>query len=160
MKYNIPKERVLSASHDDTGFDIAAGTPALDAICKSTTTSPQQEADSAEHCAFSSLMQLLRRSKRLTLEQLANDARVDLSELVSIEDDVTYEPRPRTVHQLAHFYNLPERKLLELSTLTTNYSQDLREAAVRFAANAKNVTDLSHEERLALNEFVKVLSSR
>ncbi|MFO0884545.1 MAG: hypothetical protein U0894_10220 [Pirellulales bacterium] len=30
MKYNIPKERVLSASHDDSGFDVAAGSPAID----------------------------------------------------------------------------------------------------------------------------------
>lgn len=79
---------------------------------------------------------------------------------MSIEYDLHYEPRPRTVHQLAAFFGLPERKLLELSNLTTAHSPELKQAAVRFAANAKNVLDLTSDERSALNEFVKFLEAR
>ena len=64
------------------------------------------------------------------------------------------------MHQLAKFFGLPEKRLFELSNLAASHSHDLKEAAVRFAANAKNVPDLCPEEQQALNEFVKFLSSR
>jgi|SRR6266852_3830223 len=161
MKYSIPKERILSASHDDAKFDVAAGTPALDPTF-GVEGSPFSSAEHGgmEHWAFSRFVQLLRRGKGLSIERLAEKACIEVRELERIECDAQYEPRPRTVHQLAEFFGLPERKLLELSNLTTLHTPQLMEAAVRFAANAKNVLELSKEERQALNEFVTFLSTQ
>src|SRR3990172_2530783 len=104
MKYSIPKERILRPSHDDEGCDIAAGTPALEPGFGSRSLGVvSREVETAEQCAFSSLVQLLRRAEGLSIEQLAERARVDAGELVSIESDVRHQPRPRTVHQLAQF---------------------------------------------------------
>lgn len=159
MKYSIPKDRILSASHDDDRFDVAAGTPAIDpAVDGLRVCDKAADSERMEYCALGSLMQLLRREKGLTMEKLAEEARVDLSELVGIECDVRYEPKPRTVHQLARVFGLPERELLELSNLTTTHNHALEDAAVRFAAKARCPAELNVEERQALNEFVKFLS--
>jgi HTH-type transcriptional regulator, competence development regulator len=46
--------------------------------------------------AFVRLLQLARRERRLSLEQLAQKADVDLGELVKIESDESFKPTPRT----------------------------------------------------------------
>jgi transcriptional regulator with XRE-family HTH domain len=161
MKFSMSKEWVLSKAKDEKGFDVAAGHLDHDRasdIKRLSVVSAEQ--GTAEHCAFSSLVQMLRRARALSIEALAEKSRVDVAELVSIECDVRYEPRPRTVHQLAKFFSLPEKRLLDLSNLTTTRSHELTEAAVRFAANAKKMLDLSPEERQALIEFVKFLGSK
>jgi HTH-type transcriptional regulator, competence development regulator len=162
MKYSIPKERILSASHDDEGYEIAAGFSALTPDFSANVPCDCSDAnveESVDRCAFSSLIQLLRRAKKLTVGRLAELARVEASELLMIENDMRYLPRPRTVHQLAQFFGLPENRLIELSSLKTVKNHNLQDAAVRFAANAKNISELSREEQSALNEFVKFLSS-
>src|SRR6266849_5580414 len=57
--------------------------------------------------AFGSLIRLSRRRERLSVEQLAEKARVELVEVLAIEQEHGYIPRPRTVHQLATFLKLP-----------------------------------------------------
>jgi len=109
--------------------------------------------------AFGSLVQMLRRDRYLSVEQLASSARVDVREIVFIERDPRYVPKPRTVHQLAVYFGLPDRALIKLSNLTTVHSPRLTDAAVRFAAHSQRVRELDREEREALAEFVKVLSS-
>ncbi len=158
MKFVIPKDRTLSDSHDDDGFDVAAGAVALDP--QFVASRDALAADVAEHFAFRSLVRLLRRDRGLSLAQLAEQARVDLAELVGIENDVRFQPRPRTIHQLAGFFRIPEKRLLELSNVTVTHSRELRDAAVRFAAKATNVLQLTPDERAALNEFVKFLGSQ
>jgi transcriptional regulator with XRE-family HTH domain len=108
---------------------------------------------------FGSLIQLLRREKSLTLEKLAEKARVDINELINIEQDPDYEPRPRTVHQLAGVLGLPKRTLVKLSNLTHVHDDELNVAAVRFAARSSTMVELSREERRALAEFVYFLVS-
>ncbi|MBA4016207.1 MAG: hypothetical protein C0483_03360 [Pirellula sp.] len=79
-------------------------------------------------------------------------------ELLNIECDVRFIPKPRTIHQLATFFALPEKTLYELSNLTETVSPEIQHAAIAFAANAKKVTQLDPEEKNALNAFVKFLS--
>jgi len=107
--------------------------------------------------AFSTLISYRRRALRLTMETLAEKARVDLDELLRIEEDTDYVPEPRTVHQLATELKLPIPQLLVLSGNATTANAYLTEAAVRFAARSRAVEKLNREQSDALNEFVKVL---
>ena len=155
------KEWILKKAKEEYGIDVAAGVPALDARGDRPNLKVNRgDEEPLEQYVFSWLIQLMRREKRLSIECLAREARIDLEELVAIEMDVRHQPKPRTVHQLAKFFRLPEKHLFELSNLTTVHSDDLKKAAVRFAANAKNVMELNKEEKQALNEFVKFLGSR
>lgn len=107
--------------------------------------------------AFSTLISYRRRALRLTMETLAEKARVELDELLRIEEDTDYVPEPRTVHQLASELKLPIPQLLVLSGNATTANAELTEAAVRFAARSRAVEKLNRVQSDALNEFVKVL---
>jgi len=107
--------------------------------------------------AFSTLISYRRRALKLTMETLAQKARVDLDELLQIEQDMNYVPEPRTVHQLATELKLPIPQLLVLSGNATSANAELTDAAVRFAARSRAVERLNREQSDALNEFVKVL---
>jgi transcriptional regulator with XRE-family HTH domain len=94
------------------------------------------------------------------MEKLAEDARVDLAEVVSIERDPSFRPEPRTIYQLAKILNLPSKGLLQLSGNTIVKDQKFREQAVRFAARSGSVERLTSEEHRALEEYVAFLSER
>jgi transcriptional regulator with XRE-family HTH domain len=139
---------------------------AFDRLCANGTVDQQAHAECDRNASgtlpapvrvFGSLIQLLRREKGLTLEKLAEKARVDIGELVNIEQDPDYEPRPRTVHQLAGVLGLPKRTLVKLSNLTEVHDDELKRAAVRFVAHSSSMAELSREERQALAEFVHFL---
>lgn len=105
---------------------------------------------------FGQLIEYARRSRGLTLEQLAAQADIDLAELVAIEreDDI---PTPRTVFNLARVLRMAPGKLMELSGLAEPRDQGLNQAALRFAARSEPSAKLSKAERHAFEEFVKVL---
>jgi HTH-type transcriptional regulator, competence development regulator len=107
--------------------------------------------------AFSTLISYRRRALRMTMEDVAKRARVELDELLQIEENSGYVPEPRTVHKLADLLKLPIPQLLVLSGNATSASTELTEAAVRFAARSRAVEKLNREQTDALNEFVKVL---
>jgi DNA-binding XRE family transcriptional regulator len=128
--------------------------------CGPDETSPQREDEFVEAYAFGALVQLLRRDRTLTVDQLAVEVQVAAPELISIEFDPKYVPKPRTVYQLSRFFGLPDRPLMKLANVTTVHSDRLRDAAVRFAASSSKVMELSREERAALAEFVQFLASQ
>lgn len=111
------------------------------------------------HEALSALVQLLRKRDNLSEEELANRARIDVTEIRRIESDRSYIPAPRTIYQLEQTFKLPRRTLVKLSGLTKTHSKEFTEEAVRFAAHSKAIQKISRHERKLLNEFVKFLSS-
>jgi HTH-type transcriptional regulator, competence development regulator len=116
-----------------------------------------QQAGEPVRFAFSTLISYRRRALRLSMEDVAQKAKVELDELLQIEENSTYVPEPRTVHKLAGLLKLPIPQLLVLSGNATTASTELTEAAVRFAARSRAVEKLNREQNDALNEFVKVL---
>jgi HTH-type transcriptional regulator, competence development regulator len=166
MKYFISKEWIRQKAMEEEGFEVGAGFSMVDdpanVDLRLLDTSKQmiEEQPEIEPYIFGCLVQLLRRDKGLSIMDLASKARIDPAELVAIEEKLEHEPKPRTVHQLAEFFGLPEKRLLELSNVTVTQDQSLREAAVRFAANAKNVMALNVDEHRALTEFVNALSKQ
>ena len=106
---------------------------------------------------FGRLVEFLRREHGWTIEKLAEETDVSLRHLVAIEEDEGYRPEPRTVYKLANVFGLPVEGLSELSGLAVRRDEGLEEAALRFAARSEPTTKLTQEQRLALNELVKVL---
>lgn len=107
--------------------------------------------------AFSTLISYRRRALRMTMEDVAQKAKVELDELLEIEENLSYVPEVRTVHRLADLLKLPIPQLLVLSGNAKAATAELTEAAVRFAARSRAVEKLNPEQSDALNEFVKVL---
>jgi transcriptional regulator with XRE-family HTH domain len=103
-------------------------------------------------------IELSRRRMRLSVEQFAQKADVDLAELLAIEKAEDIAPEPRTIYQLAGVLRISVEPLLELAGLVVQKSAGLTETAVRFAARSEPMDALTKEEEEALNWFVKELS--
>ena len=110
--------------------------------------------------AFGRFVNLMRRRRGYSVEQLARAADLDLSELLVIEDDLHHIPEPRTVFRLAQTFDVPQQRLMQIAGLAAANDVGLREEAVRFAARSESVQKLTREESQALEAFVAVLSER
>lgn len=110
--------------------------------------------------AFGRFVNMMRRQRGLTIEELADVARVDVSDLLLIEDGASHLPGPRTVYQLARTFEVPQARLMQLAGLTAANDAGLAEEAVRFAARSEAVHKLSPEESVALSAFIAVLSQQ
>jgi transcriptional regulator with XRE-family HTH domain len=107
---------------------------------------------------LATLLRQLRRRDKMEIPQLAVELRVPEDELRAIEGDRDFVPKPRTIHQIAHYYKVSPRALLKLSPASVERDPDLEEVAVRFAASSDGLSKLSRDERKSLNEFIKFLS--
>jgi len=117
----------------------------------------QEEHPNVIRLAFGTLVSFRRRALKMSLEELAEKARVELEELFRIEEDPMYVPEPRTVHNLGHQLRLPVPQLLVLSGNATSKNVELSNAALKFAARSRAVEKLNREQTEALNEFGKVV---
>lgn len=108
--------------------------------------------------AFGRLVRLMRRKGGYSIEKLAEEACIDIEELIDIEEDAHYRPDVRTVYQLANVFDLPRSNLLQVAGLIEAQNDALYKEAVRFAARSEPVAELTPEERAALEAFVEVLS--
>jgi transcriptional regulator with XRE-family HTH domain len=145
-----------------SNFEIGAAspTPAGQVAQVVRIDEPLVEASSPFNVVFGRFVRLMRRHKHLSLEKLADDARVDITELVEIEEDSRHTPDPRTVYQLATVFEVPMPKMMQLAGLSKPKDARLVDEAIRFAARSESVEELNSVERAALEAFVAVLSDR
>ncbi len=108
------------------------------------------------HRGLGTLIRLLRRHSQLSTDELAERARIDASELRSIESDPSFDPNPRTIVQLEQYFKLRTRSLVILSG-AVRVEHDVQEEAIRFAASSEDMSHLTREEKKLLNGFVKYL---
>jgi transcriptional regulator with XRE-family HTH domain len=146
--------------HDNPEVGAGLPEPGVELPCATGEGGIHRDDDFVEAYAFGALVQLLRRDRKLTVDQLASAVQVGTPELISIELDPKYIPKPRTVFQISKYFGLPDRPLMKLANVTTTHNDQLRDAAVRFAASSSKVMELSREERAALAEFVQFLASQ
>jgi transcriptional regulator with XRE-family HTH domain len=146
-------------AHLEADTEIGAGLVAFDPVFDGEPV-PAAESLEEPSIVFGRFVRLMRRNRGLTLEKLAEDADVEIAELVEIEDDARHKPQPRTVYQLANYFQVPRSNLLQVAGLTAPKDARLLEEAVRFAARSEPVAALSPEERAALEAFVAVLSEK
>ena len=109
--------------------------------------------------AFHRVIQMLRRSRGLTVEALAEKTGIDRGELVALERNPGYRPSPLTLHRLGTFFGVPNRKLAVLAGAIREVPESLRQQAVRFAMQSESFSKLTKEEQQVLDEFVNFLRS-
>lgn len=108
--------------------------------------------------SFGVFIRQLRRRDGLSIEKLAQRARIDVEELRLIEHDPHFRAKPRMVHQLSDVFKIPERSMMTLAGAMVANDNRIEEAAERFAAMSDDMSKLTREERKLLNDFVKFLA--
>lgn len=160
MKLEVTKAWCLAAARREGNVEVGAGAVAFDPepATKSEAQGHEAATDTTQ-IAFGRAVHLLRRQHRLTIEKLAQDARVDLVELVAIENDPRYRPEPRTVSQLAHIFKVSLKAFQQLAGNAVIRDVRVREEAARFAARAGSIERLTADESRALEQFITALSA-
>lgn len=141
------------ADEEDKGIVSVGGL-----VCALAKSEEESKAHLTERVALAKLVELRRRQYRLSAEDLAKKADIELEDLVSIERGEGTVLEPRTIHCLAKTLELPEQRFLELAGLVQAKSASFRKATVRFAARSEPVANLLPQEQEALEEFVKLLA--
>lgn len=139
---------------------IGAGLLALDPTPDEHAAGAQSVVIEETRIAFGRFVNLMRRRRGLSMEQLAETAGLDASELLVIEEGAHHVPEPRTIFKLAETFEVPQKRLMQLAGLAVANDGGLREEAVRFAARSESVEKLTPEESSALEAFIAVLSEQ
>ena len=155
MKMKFSKEWLLK-DLDKEGVDIVTAGKLKNLQSEASNVADKKKTVVS---AFAKLISLKRRDKSLTLEKLATQARIDVEELLSIEQVPGYVPEPRTVCNLATILRLPQEEMLQLSGNKILRNEKLVAHAERFAANAPSMEKLNSAEKRALEDFVKIIIS-
>jgi len=151
-----PKEWFARRADIEGDAEVGAGIPPTH---RSTYTRPPPPDAIDTRIALGQFVELWRRNKGWNPERLANEAGIDTSEILEIEQDPHCSPEPSAIFKLAHVFGVPPRRLLEIAGLVNDRTPLLRESAIRFAATSKPISSLSEEEREALEAFVAALSA-
>lgn len=159
MKLSLTKEWYDSHLHLDAGLEIGAGTSQHPTSpIQQPLASPAPEADAiAHHVGFGRFIRLLRRQKKLSIEQLAEASESTPEELIAIENDPRHMPEISTVHAVASYFELPPKRMMALAGIGTVSSSRLREETIRFAACSEQREPLTPSESDALQAMLKVL---
>jgi transcriptional regulator with XRE-family HTH domain len=160
MRIERSKDWWMTKARREGDAIIAAGLLAFDPAPDERAAHPQIAPVEETRIAFGKFVNLMRRRRGYSMEQLAEAADLDASELLVIEDDLHYFPEPRTVFKLAQTFEVSQKRLMQLAGLTSANDAGLREEAVRFAARSESVQKLTSEEAAALKAFVAVLSEQ
>lgn len=164
LEINLTREwaRVQAKSEPDDGITTVGGLAqrATEMAVPSVLNSPQRAESVADprRQSLAKFVELSRRRLRLSVEQLADQAAIDLGELLAIENAEDFAPEPRTIFQLAGMLKVRPEPLMELAGLVFRKNTTLTESAVRFAARSEPMQALSPDEEAALNWFVKELT--
>ena len=160
MMMKISEEWCMRMAQLEGDAEIGAGRLAIDPVFDGETDFVATRDEEGPNIAFGRFVRLMRRQRGLSLEKLADDADVDMTDLVEIESDPHHKPEPRTAYQLANYFNVPRSSLLQVAGLTEPKDARLFDEAIRFAARSEPMTALTPEEGAALESFVAVLSEQ
>lgn len=159
MKLNIPLDWCEKMARREAGAEISVGIMAFDPVFQSNTQELHPLHDDSK-IPLNRFINLMRRNKGLTLEQLSERADIDLRELLSIEEDPHHTPEVRTIYQLSKTFSVSQQKLMALSGLMKSKDLSYVEEAVRYAARSASIERLNDDEQAALDGFIAVLSER
>lgn len=158
MKFNIPKDWVLSRASAEVGQEIGAGSPDCLTRPKTIERTPAEPPSVVEQrISFGLFVALMRRKHRWSVQKLAEKAEVDPGEILLIESDPHRESEPSTVYGLAGAFRLPAKRLFVMAGLAEERSDAIGQAALRFAASAQSSAPLNKDEEVALQTYLKVV---
>lgn len=158
MKFERSKAWWIAKARQEGDAVIGAGLLALDPAAEARAGERTADVRGETRIDFGRFVNLMRRKLGRTLEEMADAADVDASELLIIEENGDYVPAPRTIYKLAQIFRIPQPRLMQLAGLAVANDDHLRTEAVRFAARSESVQKLTPEEIAALEAFVAVLS--
>jgi transcriptional regulator with XRE-family HTH domain len=158
MKFEISREWLLEklAHCDDTNVG-AAGT-SLSEFRKDVeqrTVTPAILTDVPTE--FGKTIRYVREQKGWTTSELAELADIDESEIIFIETSSEFDPKPRTVVQLADVCHFSRSRFIQLANHRTEASN---EAAIRYAAKSSDTESITDDEYEAIRALVEVLSAQ
>lgn len=159
MKLNVSKEWCLRMAQFEGDAEIGAGSLASDAAF-TTESAPAAAEGKGASLAFGRFVRLMRYHRGVSIQKLAEDADVDLTDLLEIESNPRHKPELRTTYQLARYFNVPKSSLMQVAGLTTSKDVPLQDEAVRFAARSEPTSKLTPEEGAALEAFVVALNKQ
>jgi transcriptional regulator with XRE-family HTH domain len=157
MKIKYSEAWCLKMADLELGNEVGAGVFGLAQNVAKDAEYPTMHSSTVP---FGRFVKLMRRNKRLTIEKLAEDADIDLDELVEIEDNAGHVPEPRTVYQLAQFFEVPTNNLMQVAGLSSTRDERLVNESMKFAARSDTLAPLSPEEKAALEAFVSILGRK
>lgn len=158
MKIEVTKDWCMTMAQREAGAEVGAGLIAADPVFEGEAQHEIMFDES--RVALGRFVQLMRRQRKVSLERLADQADIEIAELMSIEQDAHYLPEPRTIYQLANTFSVSQKKLMGLSGLTKPKDVSYLEEAVRYAARSESIKELSPEEQAALDGLISVLSEK
>ena len=160
MKVDIDKEWCMRMAQLEGDAEIGAGRMAFDPVFDGESVPVEASGEEGLSIAFSRFITLMRRRRGITIEKLADDADVDVTDLVQIESDPHHKPELRTTYQLANYFEVSQSSLMQVAGLTAPKDARLFDEGVRFAARSEPTAELTPEEDAALEAFVAVLSEQ
>lgn len=107
--------------------------------------------------AFGTLVRLERRNSKLTVADLAKALDIEEEEIREIEHDPQYKARPRTILEIARYFNLPPKTVMKLAGAAASNDEKFYEKAMKFAAHSDDIGTLNEEEKQLLRSFVEFL---
>jgi len=158
MNIELTNQWIANMAEREGDAEIGAGMLAYDPVYHSKSDEVHVQDES--RLALGRFVNLMRRRKRMTIEQLAESADIEVGELLSIEADLPQLPEPRTLYQLAEAFSVSQKKLMELSGLTRTKEAGFIDEAVRYAARSESLEDLNDDELAALDGLIMVLSEK
>lgn len=153
MRIEISKEWCMRMARYEGNAEIGAGQLAIDPTFDGV-------AGDVPNIAFGRFVSLMRRRREMSLEQLADNADVEMADLVRIESDPHHKPELRTAYQLANYFKVSRTGLMQIAGLVAPEDSKLFDAGVKFAARSESTTELTPQEVAALEAFVAVLSEQ
>jgi transcriptional regulator with XRE-family HTH domain len=144
----------------ELGQEIRAGSFGFKDVPAPVQVGVLSEAGSESKVVFARFVELMRRKRGLTAEQLADACGIDVADVINIEDEALTAIGPRTIYQLANWFGVSVSKLMQLAGLKQVEDPTLTQQGLRFAARSKSMASLTKEEREALDEFVAGLGKQ
>lgn len=160
MKIEISKEWCMRMAQCEGDTEIGAGQLAVDPVFDGIPHSTEAVDEGGPNLAFGRFVNLMRRQRSMSLEELADDTNVDVADLVEIESDPRHKPELRTVYQLANYFKVSRSGLMQVAGVALPKDERLFDEGIRFAARSESTAELTPEECAALEAFVAVLSER
>lgn len=155
MRFERSKEWWLARSRAEPEKPSDAGTPEVGDVDQG-----RPRAEPGASVRFGEFVHLLRRQRRLSIEEFADMVNIDLAEAQVIEEDPFYSPEPRTIYYLARAFNLSQQRLNEYAGLTAANDHAVAEGQQRYAARSESRSSLSGDELALLNAVVTTLEER
>ena len=140
--------------------DVTPGAGALAACRHVDAPAVSLCAEETTRLVFGRFVSVARRQRGLTIEKLADDADIEVGELLSIEEDSHYEPDLRTVWSLSNAFDLPQTALMKLAGLAIPKDGHWLNEVVRYAARSAPIEDLTPDEQAFHDAVVSVLRAK